>query len=407
MLCLRSTGLRAPLATLLVTAACSGCFLSAGGRIGARASGERLERLRSSPQWDADKQAFTNALKRIDGDRWARRRAVFFGGSSYRRPAADVTVKLGARPDFSAVAGAGLRITWLGHSSILLELDGVRTLVDPIWSERASPFQSVGPRRFFPPPFALSDLPPLDAVVISHDHYDHLDYDTVVALRAEPIRWIVPLGVGAHLEHWGVPKQRIVELDWWARHRVGEVTITATPSRHFSGRAITMGDRDATLWAGWAWRGPQHSVFYSGDTAFHRQFKAIGERLGPFDVTLMEVGAYSRHWGDVHLGPEQAVLAHRLVRGGVLIPVHWGAFNMSLHGWTEPAERVIVAARQLGVPVAVLRPGGSYSKGDPARVDRWWPQVPWDRVERSPAWSSQVESLQAPLRRQGEPSPSR
>ena len=376
----------------------SGCFLSTGGAIGARASGARLARKQASPQWDRENHVFKNVLKRIDSPRRERNRAVFFGGSEHRTPAPNVVIDPGTPPDFSTGPSSGLRITWMGHSSFLVEIDGIRTLVDPIWSARASPFQWLGPKRFFPPPMALSALPKIDAIVISHDHYDHLDHDTVLAFAEADLKWIVPLGVGAHLEHWGIPPDTIHELDWWEQTSVGEVIITATPSRHFSGRAITLGDRDATLWAGWAWQGPRRSVFYSGDTAMHHEFKAIGERLGPFDVTLMEVGAYSQFWGDVHLGPEQAVLAHQLVRGDVMIPVHWGLFNISLHGWTEPAERVILAAQKLGIEVAVLRPGGSFAADGPAIIDRWWPQVPWGSAQQSPAWSSQVEALQSPLR---------
>ena len=158
-------------------------------------------------------------------------------------------------------------------------------------------------------------------------------------------------------------------------------------------------DQNATLWAGWAWKGPTRSLFYSGDTALHPQFAEIGARLGPFDVTLMESGAYNQLWADVHLGPEQAVIAHRMVGGNVMIPVHWGLFDLALHGWTEPAERVAAAAERLGVDVAILRPGASYEADQEPRVDRWWPETPWEPVEEAPAWSSSVEELQLSLRK--------
>ena len=202
----------------------------------------------------------------------------------------------------STLPESGLRVTWFGHSSFLVELDGIRTLVDPIWSDRASPFTWAGPERFYPPTVRLDELPPLDAVIISHDHYDHLDQPTVQALATRDLLWLVPLGVGAHLEHWGVPQARIKELDWWDSFTIDGVVITATPSRHFSGRSILFTDQYATLWAGWAWSGPTRSLFYSGDTALHHDFREIGERLGPFDITLMEVGAYNQRWADVHLG---------------------------------------------------------------------------------------------------------
>jgi len=239
----------------------------------------------------------------------------------------------------------------------------------------------------------LDELPPLDAVIISHDHYDHLDQPTVQALATRDLLWLVPLGVGAHLEHWGVPQARIKELDWWDSFTLDGVVITATPSRHFSGRSILFTDQYATLWAGWAWSGPTRSLFYSGDTALHHDFREIGERLGPFDITLMEVGAYNQRWADVHLGPEQALLAHQEVQGHVMIPVHWGLFDLALHGWTEPAERTIAAAERLGIPLAMVHPGSSFDISSAPTVTRWWPTLPWETVDQAPAWSSSVESI--------------
>jgi L-ascorbate metabolism protein UlaG (beta-lactamase superfamily) len=298
--------------------------------------------------------------------------------------------------DFATPPASGLRVTWLGHSTLLLELDGARVLIDPVWGERASPFTFAGPRRFFAPPLPIEQLPWVDAIVLSHDHYDHLDLPTVKALASRGERWIVPLGVGAHLRAWGIAPARITELDWWDSTAAGALTITATPARHFSGRSLD--DRDRTLWAGWALRGPRHRVFYSGDTALHEEFDDIGERLGPFDLTLIESGAYNPMWADVHLGPEQAVLAHRLVRGDVMLPVHWGMFDLALHGWTEPMERVVVAAERAGVRVASPRPGGMVEPARVTGVERWWPTVPWETAAEAPVWSSRMERLrrQAP-----------
>ena len=376
----------------------TGCIWSVGDVTGARAEGERLKRMTVSPQWDADDERFTNELTRIDGNFLEMGGKFFFGGSEHREPEEALAVQNRSKGEFATPPESGLRITWMGHSAFMVELDGTRTLVDPIWSERASPFTWSGPKRFYQPPLAFEDLPPIDAVIISHDHYDHLCRETVGRLLAQnpALEWLVPLGVGAHLEHWGVDNAKIVELDWWEDRTIDGVTITATPSRHFSGRWLS--DQNATLWAGWAWKGPTRSVFYSGDTALHPQFAEIGERLGPFDVTLMESGAYNQLWADVHLGPEQAVIAHRMVGGKVMIPVHWGLFDLALHGWTEPAERVAVAAKRLGVEVAILRPGASYEAEQEATIDRWWPETPWQPVEEEPAWSSSVDTLQISLR---------
>ncbi|WP_424521163.1 MBL fold metallo-hydrolase, partial [Rubrivirga sp.] len=178
--------------------------------------------------------------------------------------------------------------------------------------------------------------------MISHDHYDHLDMPTIRALAGRVPRFAVPLGVGAHLESWGVPAASITELDWWDGLEVAGVRLVSTPARHFSGRGLT--DRDQTLWSGWAILGAERRVFYSGDTALSPDFLEVGRRLGPFDMTFIESGAYNDAWADLHLGPEQAVAAHRMVRGELMVPVHWGLFDLALHGWTEPAERVRAAA---------------------------------------------------------------
>lgn len=209
--------------------------------------------------------------------------------------------------------------------------------------------------------------------------------------------FVVPLGVGAHLERWGIPAERIVDLDWWGDTRVGVLTLTATPARHFSGRSMVMADRDATLWTGWAIRGPEHRVYYSGDTAMFPEFSEIGRRLGPFDASLIEVGAYDALWADVHLGPEQAIEAHRLVRGGVLIPVHWGTFDLALHPWTEPVERLLVAASGAGTRVAIPKPGRMWTPTSPP-VPRWWPSVPWRTAEVAPIVSTGLGETSGALR---------
>ncbi|MEM9292382.1 MAG: MBL fold metallo-hydrolase [Acidobacteriota bacterium] len=216
----------------------------------------------------------------------------------------------------------------------------------------------IGPKRWYDPPLPLDELPEVDAVVISHDHYDPLDYETVTALmKRGSMKWIVSLGVGAHLEYWGVDPSSLVELDWWEETETKGVTFTATPARHCSGRLYPSLNGGKTLWSGWSIAGNTHRVYFSGDTGFFDELVEIGERLGPFDLTLIEVGAYSSPARDVHLGPEQGVRAHQLVRGKVMLPVHWGLFGLNAHGWTEPAERVLVAAANNGVTALSIRPG--------------------------------------------------
>lgn len=356
--------------------------------IGTVPKGERLERLRQSAQYRGDK--FVDTLPRVEPDtvaagmRWLK-------GVQHSQPEAPLPVVLRAASDFDAPPASGLRVTWFGHSSLLVELEGKRVLIDPVWGERCSPSSFLGPARFHPAPLPLEALPPLDAVVISHDHYDHLDYPSIKALQARPVRFFVPLGVGAHLAYWGVEPERIVELDWWQSSELAGLKLVATPARHFSGRGL---GADVTLWSGWALIGQHRRVYYSGDTAMFEGFAQIGERLGPFDAALIEVGAYDAMWADVHLGPEQAVQAHRSVRGGVLLPVHWGTFDLALHSWVEPAERVLAAAELAGVTVVTPRPGESLDPLAPPPPARWWPTaVPWKTAAEAPVVSSNLERV--------------
>ena len=244
---------------------------------------------------------------------------------------------------YAASPDSGLRVTWFGHSSSLVEIDGVRVLVDPVWDERAAPTQWAGPKRFFPSTLALEELPAIDVVLISHDHYDHLAEGTIRRLaRIEPLRqarWITPLGVGELLKGLGVKAASCTELDWTETAQVGPLTITALPARHFSGRSLF--NRFETLWASFALAGPRHRVYYGADSGEWEGFREIGERFGPFDLTMLEIGASNPLWADMHMGPDGAVRSFRALGGhGLLMPIHWGLFDLALHGWTEPIERV-------------------------------------------------------------------
>jgi len=268
---------------------------------------------------------------------------------------------------------SGLRLTWLGHSTVLFELDGVRLLADPVWGERVSPLPFAGPRRFHPPPAPIDALPPLDAVLLSHDHYDHLDRPTIRELARRGTPFITSLGVGLHLEKWDIPPERIVELDWWEHTMVRGVQVTATPAQHFSGRGVR--DRNATLWSSFHLRGPRHSVFHGADSGLTPEFEAIGSRQGPFDVVTLEVGAHHPAWGDIHLGPENAVLAHRMLGSGVLLPIHWGTFNLAMHPWDEPAEVLVRRAEVDGTPLLMPRIGAPVEPAEGPSIDPWWRSV--------------------------------
>jgi L-ascorbate metabolism protein UlaG (beta-lactamase superfamily) len=267
---------------------------------------------------------------------------------------------------------SGLRATWLGHSTVLVEIDGARVLTDPVWGLRASPSQLAGPKRFQPVPVALKALPPIDAVLISHDHYDHLCYPTLRALAKTDVPFVTSLGVGAHLQSWGVPAERITELDWWESHRLPgtEVEVTAAPSQHFSGRGLK--DRNATLWSSLVVRGPKHRVFFSGDTGLTDQYALIRERLGPFDLVMLEVGAFHPAWGDIHLGPENALQALQLLGGGAFLPVHWGTFSLAMHAWDQPAETLLDQAPRQGVQLLMPRLGEAVEPVQVDSVTPWW-----------------------------------
>ncbi len=350
--------------------------------LGRRPDVERRKRLERSPQWRDGR--FQNPQPVwLDLAQAIRAGLKASPHATPRDPVPTVKVdpaQLQVAPD------SGLRITWLGHSTTLIEIDGVRVLTDPVWGRRASPVDWMGVMRWYDSPLALADLPAIDAVVISHDHYDHLDHRTIIALKDRATTFIVPLGVGAHLAFWGVPESRIVELDWWENTRVGGVEITSTPARHTSGRHVL--DRDLTLWSGYAFTGPAHRVYFSGDTGMQTAFADIAEKLGPFDATLIEVGEYNANWPDVHIGPEQAVAAHRILRGGVLIPIHWGLFKLAPHTWTEPIERVLAATANAGVTVTTPRPGENVEPGAPLATGRWWPSLPWSTADRTPIVST-------------------
>jgi len=266
-----------------------------------------------------------------------------------------------------------LAVTWLGHATALVEIDGHRLLTDPVWSQRCSPSRALGPQRLHPPPLSIESLPALDAVVISHDHYDHLDMHTVRALaRTQRAPFITPLGVGAHLREWGIPASRVVELDWNASVQIGELRLACTPARHLSGRFLS---RNNTLWASFAVVGPEHRVYFGGDTGYTGSFSDIGTEHGPFDLTVLPIGAYNKSWPDIHMNPEEALRAHRDLNGdnsGVLMPIHWATFRLAPHPWAEPAERLTEAAAAEGVEIAVPKPGGRVVVGRVPKVEHWW-----------------------------------
>jgi L-ascorbate metabolism protein UlaG (beta-lactamase superfamily) len=284
------------------------------------------------------------------------------------------------RPAWARTPDTGFRVTWLGHSTVLLEIDGRRVLTDPVFGERASPVGFAGPRRFHPVPARLDELPALDVVLLSHDHYDHLCRPTMEALARQAVPIVTALGVGAHLERFGIASDRITELDWGESTSVGGVQLTATPAQHFSGRS--MADRNQTLWASWVVASERHKIFFSGDTGLSPLFQGIGRQHGPFDLVMLEVGAYHPAWGSIHLGPENALTVFEMLGGGTLLPVHWGTFNLALHDWDEPAETLLTLAEQRGARIITPELGAVV---EPALIERptpWWRGLARDDASR-------------------------
>ncbi len=310
----------------------------------------------------------------MTGSTWETLKELFFGGQQ-RVPKKPLEV---VRVDPKALTGGGgdeLKVTWLGHSFTIIEMEGNLILTDPMLGKRPSPVSFMGPKRYHRNlPLDPSKLPEIDLVIISHDHYDHLDYDMIQTIKKKVKHFIVPLGVGAYLEKWGVPEENISELDWWRETVTAKgLRIAAAPAQHFSGRKFFNGND--TLWASWVIIGRKHRVFFSGDSGYNPSFKKIGEKYGPFDVTLMENGQYNKNWERVHMLPEQTLQAHLDVRGKILIPIHWGAYNLSIHDWTEPVERILKAAAKNRVTVATPRIGQTWKYGDAVPVARWWPDI--------------------------------
>jgi len=338
---------------------------------GPEAHGPRRERVLASPRFREGRFHNTHGVgPGLKGNPLPTLGEYFFSDNE-RFPTSALPL-LDPRPVWSTPAETELRVTWLGHSTLLLEIDGLRVLTDPVFGERASPVSFAGPRRFHRPPVTVAQLPALDAVLVSHDHYDHLCRESIQLLAKLDVPFITSLGVGARLESFGVPRERIHELDWWESVQLPAASLrfTATPAQHFSGRSLK--DRNSTLWSSWVIEGVTRKVFFSGDTGLTDEFQLIGAKYGPFDLVMLEIGAWHPSWGDIHLGPANALTAHQWLRGKTLLPVHWGTFNLAIHAWNEPAETLWTLAETQGVKLLTPTLGAVV---EPSRLETptaWW-----------------------------------
>ena len=340
----------------------------------ADSKGERHARIVASPRWDGMRFRNTSTIPRGDPSVPMPKLSEFICGGERRVPSAPLPSR-NPLESWLQPPGSGLRATWLGHSTVLIEIDGWRVLTDPVWGPRASPSRFLGPKRFQPVPIEIRELPPLDAVIVSHDHYDHLDYTAMRRMRKGSVPIVTSLGVGAHLESFGIAPMRIFELDWWESHRIPgtDLTLTAAPSQHFSGRGLKDGNR--TLWSSFVIQSPRHRVFFSGDTGPTAEHALIRERLGPFDLVMLEVGAFHPAWGNIHLGPANALAANALLGNAPLLPVHWGTFNLALHPWDEPAETLLQLAPKTGARLLMPRLGEPREPAHDRMLEPWWRAV--------------------------------
>jgi L-ascorbate metabolism protein UlaG (beta-lactamase superfamily) len=362
------------LAGLALLIAAAAWMVLSQPQFGAPMAGARLQRAMANPQYrdgrfvnlEPEAPSTTSLL-----DYTVRQ----LSGDEVREPPAPLPVLAIDKTALAAPPSAsGLRAFWIGHASAYVEIDGLRVLLDPVFAERVSPLP-VGPRRFHAPPIALADLPKIDAVLISHDHYDHLDMDTIRHLAGRGSKFFVPLGIGAHLERWGVAAAQIEELEWWQQRTLGNVQIVCAPTRHYSGRGLN--NRSTTLWSSWSVAGAKHRFFYSGDTGYSKHFKDIGARLGPFDMAFIKIGAYGpgQAWTDIHMTPEQAVQVNADVRAKRMFPVHWSSFNLAYHDWDEPIRRALAEAKRTGVDLVTPRLGEWVDADREFHSMRWWEAV--------------------------------
>lgn len=339
---------------------------------GASAAGERLQRIQQSPNFrDGKFQNPVATVMQTDDMPFFKVMKEFFFAKGDRVPAETIKTMPVDRAAFHQQTG-GVKICWLGHSSLLIEIEGKVILTDPVFSQRVSPFSFIGTKAFpYSENYDWENLPKIDLVLLSHDHYDHLDYQTIRSLKDENLPFVTALGVGAHLERWGIAPERITELDWWESWQFTEtIRLTATPARHFSGRGLT--NRFSTLWASWVIAGSENRVFFGADSGYYPGFKTIGDKYGPFDLALLECGQYSQYWPYIHMLPEEVIQAANDLGAQSLLPIHWGKYKLSIHPWTEPVERLLNATGDGNITIGTPQVGEVFDLDSSLPNRKWW-----------------------------------
>jgi L-ascorbate metabolism protein UlaG (beta-lactamase superfamily) len=355
---------------IIAVIAIGGFLFMQSAIFGEKPSGARLERIKKSPNYKEGVFQYPEATPLMTKEasylKMIRQQFVKDESREPIVPVPSVITDLKKAPAGNAV------ITWFGHSSYLIQLNGKNILVDPVFSIAASPVDFFGAKRFPGTDiYSLKEMPPLDAILISHDHYDHLDYGVITDLKNSNVKFYMPLGVGAHLELWGIDTSRIIEFDWWDKAEIiPGFRLTATPARHFSGRGLF--DRGKTLWTSYVLETDSTKIYIGGDSGYGPHFKEIGEKYGPFDITILECGQYHTYWPLIHMMPEETVQAHLDLKGKVLFPVHWGKFALAFHAWKSPIERLKVKANELSVKVTTPKIGEQIVLGESFPQSDWW-----------------------------------
>ncbi|MEQ9188658.1 MAG: MBL fold metallo-hydrolase [Cryomorphaceae bacterium] len=348
----------------------SGWIILRQPQFGSVPAGSYLDSLKSSPQHNGE--VFENdgkvAMEMGIAKLW-KIALAYWNAPEGRHPDSLLILHPDLQDVLSDTVGES-HLTWFGHSAFLLEVDNKHILLDPMLGPSAAPF-SFQVRRFNQDlPIALEDLPIIDAVIFSHDHYDHLDYPTIMAIKDKVKRFFVPLGLKGHLVGWGVDPTIVTELDWWEEAQLDGIRLACTPAQHFSGRALN--DRGATLWCSWVITTPKRNIFFSGDSGYFNGFKSIGEKYGPFDIAMLECGQYNTLWQEIHMMPEESAMAAVDLNAKAMIPIHWGMFELALHPWKEPVERVTAKAKELNMPILTPKVGERLAIMQPLTTDAWW-----------------------------------
>lgn len=352
-------------------------FLNLAPQFGAKPSGKHLQQIRQSSNYK-DNRFVNQTETRIDyslSNVWG----MIRDGVAARNtsPKAKITAHFGTAVGSQTTDSTAL-VTWFGHSAVLIQLEGKRIFLDPMLGPAASPVPVFGRRFKNDPALDINTIDTVDAVIFSHDHYDHLDYFSVQTLKNRAKHFYTPLGLSAHLIHWGVDPAKITELDWWESVNFEELKFIATPARHFSGRSIS--DSNKTQWASWVIQGTYHTLYFSGDSGYGPHFREIGEKYGPFDLAMMECGQYNERWKPIHMLPDQTIQAHLDVKGKTLMPIHWGAFSLAPHSWTEPVEKITTHAKAAGVRLITPEIGQPFVINQSYPTTPWWANPPQEEV---------------------------